>query len=158
MNKAAFLKYQAQTTPHPLAMEISHAKGCYIYDKNNKAYLDFVAGVSACSLGHGHPSVINAIEHQLQKYMHVMVYGEYIQKPALKLCKLLAQHYPKNIEKTYLTNSGTEAIDGALKLARRYTGRSEILAADKAYHGNTLGALSVMGYDCLLYTSPSPRD
>lgn len=147
MNKAAFLKYQAQTTPHPLAMEISHAKGCYIYDTNNKAYLDFVAGVSACSLGHGHPSVINAIEHQLQKYMHVMVYGEYIQKPALKLCKLLAQHYPKNIEKTYLTNSGTEAIDGALKLARRYTGRSEILAADKAYHGNTLGALSVMGYE-----------
>ena len=147
MNKAAFLKYQAQTTPHPLAMEISHAEGSYIFDTNNKAYLDFVAGVSACSLGHRHPKVLEAIHTQLEKYMHVMVYGEYIQKPALELTKLLAKYYPKNIEKTYLTNSGTEAIDGALKLARRYTGRSEILAADKAYHGNTMGALSVMGYE-----------
>ena len=147
MNKAAFLKYQAQTTPHPLAMKISHAEGSYIYDTNNKAYLDFVAGVSACSLGHRHPKVLEAIHTQLEKYMHVMVYGEYIQKPALELTKLLAKYYPKNIEKTYLTNSGTEAIDGALKLARRYTGRSEILAADKAYHGNTMGALSVMGYE-----------
>ena len=147
MNKAAFLKYQAQTTPHPLAMEISHAEGSYIYDTNNKAYLDFVAGVSACSLGHRHPKVLEAIHTQLEKYMHVMVYGEYIQKPALQLTKLLANYYPKNIEKTYLTNSGTEAIDGALKLARRYTGRSEIFAADKAYHGNTMGALSVMGYE-----------
>ena len=147
MNKAAFLKYQAQTTPHPLAMKISHAEGSYIYDTNNKAYLDFVAGVSACSLGHRHPKVLKAIHTQLEKYMHVMVYGEYIQKPALELTKLLAKYYPKNIEKTYLTNSGTEAIDGALKLARRYTGRSEILAADKAYHGNTMGALSVMGYE-----------
>jgi acetylornithine/succinyldiaminopimelate/putrescine aminotransferase len=147
LNKAAFLKYQAQTTPHPLAVEISHAEGSYIYDTNNKAYLDFVAGVSACSLGHRHPKVLEAIHTQLEKYMHVMVYGEYIQKPALELTKLLAKYYPKNIEKTYLTNSGTEAIDGALKLARRYTGRSEILAADKAYHGNTMGALSVMGYE-----------
>ena len=147
MNKKAFLKYQAQTTPHPLAMEISHAEGSYIYDTNNKAYLDFVAGVSACSLGHRNPKVLEAIHIQLEKYMHVMVYGEYIQEPALELTKLLAKYYPKNIEKTYLTNSGTEAIDGALKLARRYTGRSEILAADKAYHGNTMGALSVMGYE-----------
>ena len=147
MNKADFLKYQAQTTPHPLAMEISHAKGSYIYDTNNNAYLDFVAGVSACSLGHRHPKVLEAVHTQLEKYMHVMVYGEYIQKPSLELTKLLAKYYPNNIEKTYLTNSGTEAIDGALKLARRYTGRSEILAADKAYHGNTMGALSVMGYE-----------
>ena len=107
MNKAAFLKYQAQTTPHPLAMEISHAEGSYIYDTNNKAYLDFVAGVSACSLGHRHPKVLEAIHTQLEKYMHVMVYGEYIQKPALELTKLLAKYYPKNIEKTYLTNTGT---------------------------------------------------
>ena len=128
-------------------MEISHAEGSYIYDTNNKAYLDFVAGVSACSLGHRNPKVLEAIHIQLEKYMHVMVYGEYIQEPALELTKLLAKYYPKNIEKTYLTNSGTEAIDGALKLARRYTGRSEILAADKAYHGNTMGALSVMGYE-----------
>ena len=147
MSKEAFFKYQAQTTPHPLAMEISHAEGSYIFDRNKKAYLDFVAGVSACSLGHRHPKVIKAIQDQLHKYMHVMVYGEYIQKPALELTELLAKHYPEKIDKTYLTNSGTEAIDGALKLARRFTGRSEILAADKAYHGNTMGALSIMGFE-----------
>lgn len=128
-------------------MEISHAEGCYIYDKNQKGYLDFVAGVSACSLGHRHPKVVEAIKNQLDHYMHVMVYGEYIQKPALELTRLLAQHLPKHIDKTYLTNSGTEAIDGALKLARRFTGRSELIAAHRAYHGNTMGALSVMGYE-----------
>lgn len=147
MSKDDFLRFQAQTTPHPLAMEISHAEGSFIYDKNQKKYLDFVAGVSACSLGHRHPKVVEAIKKQLDRYMHVMVYGEYIQKPALELTQLLANYLPKDIEKTYLTNSGTEAIDGALKLARRYTGRSEILAAHKAYHGNTMGALSVMGYE-----------
>ena len=128
-------------------MEISHAEGCYIYDKDQKGYLDFVAGVSACSLGHRHPKVVEAIKNQLDRYMHVMVYGEYIQKPALELTRLLAQHLPKHIDKTYLTNSGTEAIDGALKLARRFTGRSELIAAHRAYHGNTMGALSVMGYE-----------
>lgn len=147
MSKDDFLRFQAQTTPHPLAMEISHAKGSFIYDKNKKKYLDFVAGVSACSLGHRHPKVVEAIKKQLDRYMHVMVYGEYIQKPALELTQSLANYLPEPIEKTYLTNSGTEAIDGALKLARRYTGRSEILAAHKAYHGNTMGALSVMGYE-----------
>lgn len=147
MSKDDFLRFQAQTTPHPLAMEISHAEGSFIYDKNQKKYLDFVAGVSACSLGHRHPKVVEAIKKQLDRYMHVMVYGEYIQKPALELTQLLANYLPEPIEKTYLTNSGTEAIDGALKLARRYTGRSEILAAHKAYHGNTMGALSVMGYE-----------
>jgi len=145
--KSDFIKYQAQTTPHPLAMEISYAKGSYIYDTNNKAYLDFVAGVSACPLGHNHPKVIDAIKRQLDKYMHVMVYGEYIQKPAVELTKLLANHLPDSLEKTYLTNSGTEAIEGALKLAKRATGRSEIIAADNAYHGNTMGAMSVMGYE-----------
>jgi len=128
-------------------MEISHAKGSYIFDINKKKYLDFVAGVSACSLGHKNPLVINAIKKQLDKYLHVMVYGEYIQIPSVNLSKLIAKFLPKNIEKTYLTNSGTEAIDGALKLARRYTGRSEIFAANQAYHGNTIGALSVMGYE-----------
>jgi len=147
LSKDDFLRFQAQTTPHPLAMEISHAEGSYIYDQNQKSYLDFVAGVSACSLGHRHPKVVDAIKKQLDSYMHVMVYGEYIQKPALELTQLLAKHLPNHIEKTYLTNSGTEAIDGALKLARRYTGRSEIIAAHKAYHGNTMGALSVMGYE-----------
>ena len=142
-----FFKHQAQTTPHPLGMEVSYAEGSYVYDQNKKPYLDFVAGVSACSLGHRHPKVIDAIKKQLDCYMHVMVYGEYIQSPAVKLTKLLAAHLPPKLQKTYLTNSGTEAIDGAMKLARRYTGRSEIIAAHNAYHGNTMGALSIMGYE-----------
>ena len=145
--KTDFFKYQAQTTPHPLAMEISHAEGSYIYDTNNKKYLDFVAGVSACPLGHRHPKVISAIKKQADKYLHVMVYGEYIQKPAIELTKLIAKHLPESLESTYLINSGTEAIEGALKLARRFTGRSEIIAAHKAYHGNTMGALSLMGFE-----------
>ncbi|NRB83656.1 MAG: aspartate aminotransferase family protein [Winogradskyella sp.] len=142
-----FFKYQAQTTPHPLAMEISHAKGCYIYDKKGKAYLDFVAGVSACSLGHAHPKVVDAIKAQLDKYMHVMVYGEYVQEPAVELTKLIGNHLPDPLESTYLVNSGTEAIEGSIKLARRYTGRSEIIAAKSAYHGNTMGSLSLMDYE-----------
>ncbi|NJX14717.1 aspartate aminotransferase family protein [Tamlana crocina] len=142
-----FLKYQAQTSPHPLAMEISHAKGSFIYDTNNKAYLDFVAGVSATPLGHNHPKVIDAIKKQLDQYMHVMVYGEYIQKPAVELTKLLYKNLPEPLEKTYLTNSGTEAIEGALKLAKRATGRTEIIAAKNAYHGNTMGSMSIMGYE-----------
>jgi acetylornithine/succinyldiaminopimelate/putrescine aminotransferase len=142
-----FFKHQAQTTPHPLAMQISYAEGSYIYDQNKTPYLDFVAGVSACSLGHRHPKIVAAIKKQLDSYMHVMVYGEYIQSPAVKLSKLLASHLPSKIDKTYLTNSGTEAIDGAMKLARRSTGRSEIIAAKNAYHGNTMGALSIMGFE-----------
>jgi acetylornithine/succinyldiaminopimelate/putrescine aminotransferase len=142
-----FFKHQAQTTPHPLAMEISYAEGSYIYDQNKTPYLDFVAGVSACSLGHRHPKIVAAIKKQLDSYMHVMVYGEYIQSPAVELSKLLASHLPSKIDKTYLTNSGTEAIDGAMKLARRSTGRSEIIAAKNAYHGNTMGALSIMGFE-----------
>ena len=142
-----FLKYQAQTSPHPLAMEISHAEGSYIYSTEGKKYLDFVAGVSACSLGHRHPRIVKAIKDQLDKYLHVMVYGEYAQAPAVQLSKLLAAHLPDPLEKTYLTNSGTEAIEGSLKLARRYTGRSEIIAAKNAYHGNTMGSLSLMTYE-----------
>jgi len=145
--KEDFFKYQAQTSPHPLVMEVSHAEGSYIYDINNKAYLDFVAGVSACSLGHKPPKVTEAIKNQLDKYMHVMVYGEYAQEPAVELAKLLAKHLPDPLESTYLTNSGTEAIEGAIKLAKRATGRSGIIAAKHAYHGNTMGALSVMGYE-----------
>ena len=145
--KKDFYKHQTQTTQYPLAMEISHAKGSYIYDTKGVAHLDFVAGVSACSLGHSHPRVVKAITEQAQKYMHVMVYGEYIQRPAVSLTKLLAKHLPSPLETTYLVNSGTEAIEGALKLARRATGRAEILYANLAYHGNTMGALSVMGYE-----------
>ncbi len=145
--KEDFLKYQAQTTPHPLAMEISHAKGSYIYSIQGRKYLDFVAGVSACSLGHCHPRVVSAIKEQAEKYLHVMVYGEYALSPAVDLTKLLAKHLPKPLSKTYLTNSGTEAIEGAIKLARRSTGRTEIVAAKMAYHGNTMGSLSLMSYE-----------
>ena len=145
--KADFLKYQAQTTPHPLAMEVSHAKGSYVYDTAGKAYLDFVAGVSATSVGHGHPNVLNAIREQSEKYLHVMVYGEYAQSPAVELTRLLAELLPDPLEQTYLVNSGTEAIDGAMKLARRVTGRQEIISANQAYHGNTFGALSLMNFE-----------
>lgn len=142
-----FYKYQAQTSPYPLGMEVSHAIGSYIYDTYNKKYLDFVAGVSACTLGHQHPRVKEAIVSQLDKYMHVMVYGEYAQDPAVKLCKLLAENMPKKLNKTYLVNSGTEAIEGALKLARRITGRSQLISCHNAYHGNTMGSMSVMGFE-----------
>lgn len=142
-----FLDYQAQTTPHPLGMEVSHAEGSFIYTKDGNRHLDFVAGVSACGLGHRHPVVIKAIKDQLDKYMHVMVYGEYIQTPAVEFTKLLAKHLPEPLSQTYLVNSGTEAIDGAMKLARRATGRSQIIAARNCYHGNSYGALSLMDYE-----------
>jgi|SRR6218665_82687 len=142
-----FLKYQAQTSPYPLGMEVSHAEGSYIYDTNNKKYLDFVAGVSACTLGHKNERVNNAIKDQLDKYSHVMVYGEYSQSPAVQYCKLLASLLPKPLDKTYLVNSGTEATEGALKLARRITGRSQLISCFNAYHGNTMGSMSVMGFE-----------
>lgn len=145
--KKEFFTYQAQTSPHPLALEISHAKGSYIYDTTGKKYLDFVAGVSACTLGHQHPRVVDAIKNQVDKYLHVMVYGEYVQEPAVKLAELLAKHLPKSLEKVYLVNSGTEAIEGAMKLAKRATGRSEIISAKNAYHGNTQGSMSLMGFE-----------
>lgn len=145
--KEDFLKYQAQTSPYPLGMEVSHAIGSYIYDTNNKKYLDFVAGVSACSLGHQHPRVNQAIKDQLDKYSHVMVYGEYAQSPSVAFCKLLAEHLPESLNKTYLVNSGTEATEGALKLARRVTGRSQLISCFNAYHGNTMGSMSVMGFE-----------
>ena len=142
-----FLKYQAQTSPYPLGMEVSHAKGSYIYDTNDKKYLDFEAGVSAVTLGHQHPRVNQAIIDQLNKYSHVMVYGEYAQHPAVQLCRLLAENMPPQLNKTYLVNSGTEAIEGALKLARRVTGRSQLISCFNAYHGNTMGSMSVMGFE-----------
>ena len=142
-----FIQYQAQTSPYPLGMEVSHAIGSYIYDTNNNRYLDFVAGVSACSLGHQHPRVNQAIKDQLDLYSHVMVYGEYSQSPAVEYCKLMASLLPAPLDKTYLVNSGTEAIEGALKLARRVTGRSQLISCHNAYHGNTMGSMSVMGFE-----------
>ncbi len=145
--KSDFYKYQAQTTPHPLGLEISHAKGSYIFTADGKAHLDFVAGVSANGLGHSHPTITSAIKNQVDQYMHVMVYGEYVQTPAVEYARLLAQHLPESLQKTYLVNSGTEAIDASMKLARRATGRSQIIAAKFCYHGNSFGALSLMDYE-----------
>ena len=144
MVKNDFLTYQAQTSPYPLSIEVKKAKGSYIYDRNGKKYLDFVAGVSANSLGHQHPKVTRAIKKQLNKYTHVMVYGEFIQEQPLQLSKLLVSTLPKTFS-VYLTNSGTEACEGALKLAKRYTKRHEIISAHMSYHGNTQGSMSVSG-------------
>ena len=145
--KEEFLQYQAPTSLYPLGLEVERAEGSYIYDTQGKAYLDFVAGVSACTLGHCHPKVVKAIQEQVSKYMHVMVYGEYAQAPAVEFCKLLAENLPDPLETTYLVNSGTEAIKRSIKLAKRATGRSQIIAARKAYHGNTQGSLSIMDYE-----------
>lgn len=145
--KSDFFKYQAQTSPYPLAIEVSHAKGSYIFDTSGKKYLDFVAGVSANSLGHNHPKVSEAIKNQVDTYTHVMVYGEFIQQPQVDLCKLLASTLPTELQSIYITNSGTEATEGALKLAKRVTNRAEIIAAKNSYHGNTQGAMSVSGVE-----------
>ena len=128
-------------------IEVSKAVGSYIFDTKGKKYLDFVAGVSACSVGHSNKKVINAIKKQSEKYMHVMVYGEFITKPSLNLAKLLAKNLPKQLSSTYFTNSGTEALEGAIKLARRFTGKRKIIGAKNAYHGSTMGALTLMGLD-----------
>jgi acetylornithine/succinyldiaminopimelate/putrescine aminotransferase len=142
-----FFAHQAQTTAQPIGLEVKKARGSYIIDKKNKKYLDFVAGVSACTLGHSHPKVIRAVRRQMRKYLHVMVYGEFVQEEPAQLVKLLADQLPEKLSCTYLTNSGTEGIEGALKLAKRATGRHRIISANNAYHGNTQGAMSVMGYE-----------
>ena len=145
--KEEFLKYQAPTSPYPRLLEVERAEGSYIYTTDGKKYLDFVAGVSACTLGHCHSKVVEAIQKQCATYMHVMVYGEYVQKPAVDFCQLLAQQLPPSLNTTYLVNSGTEAIEGSLKLAKRITGRTQLIAAKNAYHGNTQGSMSLMGYE-----------
>jgi len=143
--KKDFYKYQAQTTTHPLALEIASAKGSYVYTTDGKTYLDFIAGVSANTLGH-QPKVVNdSIIKQVNNYTHVMVYGEFVQEPQVALSKLLVENLPKSLNSVYLTNSGTEATEGALKLAKRVTNRFEIIAAKNAYHGNSQGAMSVAG-------------
>lgn len=147
MMDSEFIKYQAQTSPYPLSLKVARAMGSYIYDSDNNAYLDFIAGVSACTLGHCHPAVVQAIQEQAATYMHVMVYGEFDQEPAVNLCRELAVSLPAPLESTYLVNSGTEAMEGAMKLARRVTGRHELISAYEAYHGNTMGSLSLMSYE-----------
>ena len=138
-------KYQAQTFPYPSLLEIESSFGSYIRDVHGKEYLDFVAGVSACSIGHSNKEIINAVKTQIDKYSHVMVYGEYIQKPQYKLAELLAKNLPEQLSTTYFTNSGTEAIEGAIKLSKRINKRSEIISCKNSYHGSTHGSLSVMG-------------
>lgn len=140
-----FFKYQAKTTQFASGFEVDYAKGSYIYGKNGKAYLDFAAGVSANTLGHSFPRIINAIKDQADRHLHVMVYGEYAQDKPVQLCKLLAEVLPDPLDTTYLVNSGTEAIEASMKLAKRYTGREEIIACRNAYHGNTHGSLSLAG-------------
>ena len=145
--KNKFFKYQAQTTNNPISLEISNAEGSYIYDKNNKKYLDFVAGVSVSNLGHKNKKIKDAVLKQIEKYWHVMVYGEFVQEPTVKLCELISKNLPNSLSNTYLTNSGTEAIEAAMKLAKRVTGKSKFIAAKNGYHGNTQGAMSIMGFE-----------
>ena len=144
-NKELFLKHQGQTTPYPLCIEVAQAKGVYITDSSGKSYLDLVAGVSACTLGHCHPRVVKAVQDQAADYMHVMVYGEFIQKPQLDLATKLASLLPDTLNSTYFVNSGVEAIEASMKLAKRSTGRSEMISCKNSYHGSTQGALSIMG-------------
>ena len=142
-----FYKYLAKTNSNPLGIEIKSAKGSYLYNNKNKKYLDFIAGVSVCNLGHCHPKVINAIEKQLKKHLHVMVYGEFVQETPTLLAKELINILPKNQEVLYLTNSGTESVEGAIKLAKKATKRYEIISAKRSYHGSTQGSLSVLGIE-----------
>ncbi|MCC6837632.1 MAG: aspartate aminotransferase family protein [Bacteroidia bacterium] len=140
-----FLNHVAQTSQTPLALEIEKAEGLYLYDSSGKKYMDLISGISVSNVGHRHPAVVKAIKDQLDKYMHLMVYGEYIQAPQVQLAKELATHLPDKLSSVYFVNSGSEAIEGAMKLAKRYTGRTEIISFKNAYHGSTQGSLSIMG-------------
>jgi len=143
--RALFLQHIAQTSASPLALEITKATGCYLYDADGKEYLDLIGGISVCNTGHCHPAVVAAIKEQADKYLHVLVYGEFIQSPQVQYAKLLTDHLPASLNSVYFTNSGAEATEGAMKLAKRVTGRTQMIAFKKAYHGSTQGALSVMG-------------
>ncbi|MEP7127575.1 MAG: aminotransferase class III-fold pyridoxal phosphate-dependent enzyme [Chitinophagales bacterium] len=140
-----FLRHVAQTSDAPMMLEIERAEGIYLYDVNGKAYIDLISGISVSSIGHRHPVVISAIEFQLKKYLHLMVYGEYVQSPQVKYATLLATLLPKKLNTVYFTNSGTEATEGAMKLAKRLTGRTSFVSFHNSYHGHTQGALSIMG-------------
>ena len=143
--KEEFLKFQAQTSPFPILIDVSHAEGSYIYDRSGKAYADMISGLAVTNVGHRHPLVIEAIESQLKKYLHVMPYGEFIQSPQLDLAKKLNALLPEGLDVSYFVNSGTEANEAALKLAKRFTGRRKMVSCLKSYHGSTHGSLSVSG-------------
>lgn len=140
-----FQKHVAQTSPAPVALNIVSASGNYLYDDTGKKYLDLIGGISVCNIGHRHPRVVEAIKEQADKYLHVMVYGELIQSPQVAYAHLLTRHLPDYLDCVYFTNSGAEATEGAIKLARRITGRPDIISCNNSYHGATLGALSLMG-------------
>lgn len=140
-----FYNHLAQTTDAPLALEITNANGMYLEDVNGKKYMDLISGISVSNLGHSHQKVVEAVKNQAEKYMHLMVYGEFIQSPQVDFAELLVKHLPTNLNAVYFVNSGGEAVEGAMKLAKRYTNRTEIISFNNAYHGSTHGSLSVMG-------------
>jgi len=140
-----FLANNAQTTSFPLLLEFERAEGVYLYDSSGKGYMDLISGIGVSSLGHSNRDVINAIKEQVDKYMHLMVYGEYVQNPQVRFAEKIVSILPPNLQSVYFTNSGSEAVEGALKLAKRSTGRQQVIACNNSYHGSTHGALSVMG-------------
>ncbi|MBK7572989.1 MAG: aspartate aminotransferase family protein [Bacteroidetes bacterium] len=144
-----FLQHVAQTSPTPPALDIARAKGVYLYDQDNKKYLDLISGISVSSLGHGHPEILEATKAQIDRHMHLMVYGEYIISPQIKLAQELSKQLPEQLSTVYFTNSGTEATEGAMKLAKRFTGRTNFVSFRNSYHGSTQGALSICGNEWL---------
>lgn len=151
-NKQAFFKHIAQTSDAPIALEISHASGPFLYTTDGRKYIDFISGIAVSTLGHSHPEVVKAVQEQVARHMHVMVYGEFIQKPQSELAGLLASQLPESLQRIYFVNSGTEANEGALKLAKKATGRQRMIAFRNSYHGDTHGSLSVTGRD--VYRDP----
>lgn len=144
-NRQLFLRHIAQTSPAPIGLEMVKAAGIYLYDADGKKYIDMISGFNVANIGHSHPKVIRAVQEQAAAYMHLIVYGEFIESPQVKYASLLCQHLPRDLNCVYFTNSGAEATEGAMKLAKRYTGRHQIISFTKAYHGSTQGALSLMG-------------
>ena len=140
-----FLRHVAQTSPAPLALEIVRAEGSLLYDRDGKEYTDLIGGISVANIGHRHPNVIEAIRKQLDAYLHIMVYGEFVETPQVQYAQLLVDHLPASLNSVYFTNSGAEAVEGAMKLAKRLTNRTEIIAFNRSYHGSTQGALSIIG-------------
>ncbi|MET0242159.1 MAG: aspartate aminotransferase family protein [Flavitalea sp.] len=140
-----FLRHVGQTSPAPIAIQVEKAKGSLLWDKKGKEYIDLIAGISVCNVGHCNPKVIKAIKKQSESYLHVLVYGEMIETPQVRYAKLLTDHLPASLNSVFFTNSGAEATEGAMKLAKRVTGRTEIIAFNKSYHGSTQGALSIIG-------------
>jgi acetylornithine/N-succinyldiaminopimelate aminotransferase len=144
-NRQLFLQHLAQTSTAPLALEIVKVEGCELWGADGKKYIDLIGGISVANVGHRHPKVVAAIQKQLEAYMHIMVYGELVQSPQVQYAKLLTDHLPPSLNSVYFTNSGAEAVEGAMKLAKRFTNRTEIVAFNKSYHGSTQGALSIIG-------------